>query len=272
MEDIRIYLEGKRLYGDDFDASRIADWLADEKEGYAELGAKDRENYRYGYHAWNRFHGFRHLRPGNFAHVLGFGSAYGDELLPILARIGDITIVDPSDAFLQESIHGVHARYVKPGSNGSLPLESGAFDLVSCLGVLHHIPNVGAVVEELARVLRPGGQMLLREPIISMGDWRKPRRGLTRHERGIPVDILETMLERAGFIVRHRALCAFPLTPRIFRMLPAGPYNSKFATVVDATLSTAFAWNVNYHPRNALQRLRPTSAYYVVEKRSPQKV
>ena len=55
------YFSGEKLYGDDFDQIAIQRWFADEAEGYADLGAKDRESYRYGYHALNWLHGFRHL-------------------------------------------------------------------------------------------------------------------------------------------------------------------------------------------------------------------
>ena len=53
-------------------------WFAEEAEGYADLGAKDRATYRYTYHALNWYHGFRHLPPREFHAVLGLGSAYGD--------------------------------------------------------------------------------------------------------------------------------------------------------------------------------------------------
>jgi len=35
-----------------------------------------------------------------------FGSVYGYELEPIIDRIEDITILDPSDSFVQKSIRG----------------------------------------------------------------------------------------------------------------------------------------------------------------------
>lgn len=266
MDDIDIYLDGKMLYGDDFSASQVTEWYADEQEGYAELGAKDAVAYRYGYHAWNTYHAYRHLRSEAFPDVMAFGGAYGDELLPIISRIGTITVVDPSDSFVKESVHGIPARYIKPAPNGRLPLEENAFDLITCLGVLHHISNVSFVVGELARTLKPGGHIALCEPIVSMGDWRKPRRGLTKRERGIPIHILRTIVRDSGLVINRQSLCEFPLTPRMFRMLRSGPYNSVIATRVDALLCAAFAWNVNYHPRSALQRLRPRSVFLVLTK------
>lgn len=266
MDDIASYLDGSALYGDDFNLEQIGEWYADEKEAYANLGAGNSAAYSYGYHAWNWHHAYRHLQTISYDNVLGFGSAYGDELQPIAARIRKITVVDPSLAFVRADVHGVPASYVKPSADGRLPLTDGEFDYISCLGVLHHIPNVSFVLSELARVLTPGGHMVVREPIVSMGDWRQPRRGLTKRERGIPLNILKSIVRASGLRLIRKSLCAFPVTPRLFRSIRPDPYNSRFATRVDAFLSNAFAWNINYHPTNFLQRLRPTSAFLVLTK------
>ena len=260
------YFQGQSLYGNDFTTEQIAAWYADEAEGYANLGARDAQSYRYGYHAWNRAHGYRYLPKGPLPQVLGFGSAYGDELLPVADRAQAITVVDPSDAFSRAEVHGVPATYVKPAPSGDLPLPAGHFDLVTCLGVLHHIPNVRHVLGELARVTRPGGSLLVREPIVSMGDWRQPRKGLTRRERGLPLAWMEQAIADSGLTVVKRTLCGFPLTPRLFKPLRDGVYNSPVATWVDTQLCAAFGFNVNYHPRTAFDRLRPMAAFFVLRK------
>lgn len=266
MDELQPYLSGSKLYGDDFTPEEIAAWYADEKEGYANLGAGDRASYRYAYDALNRFHAYRHLPDVQFEHVLGFGSAYGDEFRPIIDRVKALTIVDASDAFVSDTVCGVPATYVKPQPIGDLPFAAATFDLITCLGVLHHIPNVSHVFGEIARTLRPGGYLLVREPIVSMGDWRKPRHGLTKRERGIPFPILHALIERNGLNTIRVGLCAFPVTPRLFRSWKGDVYNSSFATWFDSVASKLFSWNVNYHPRNALQRFRPTSAFFLVGK------
>jgi SAM-dependent methyltransferase len=50
---------------------------------------------------------------------------------------------------------------VVQGDATTLPLPSGAVDFVYSNGVLHHIPDTGAAVREIHRVLRPGGQCLV---------------------------------------------------------------------------------------------------------------
>ena len=260
-------LQGERLWGDDFDAAAIAAWHADEKEAFAQLVARPGgRTPTYVYHALNQHHGFRFLPPGRSERVLGFGSAWGDEFAPIAARIGQLDIVDPSDAWSREPVHGIPTRWVKPVESGELPYQDASFDLVTCLGALHHIPNVSRVVGELARVLRPGGLLLVREPIVSRGDWRRPRAGLTLRERGIPLSIFRGIWADAGLEVVRQALCAFPLTPRLRRLTGRDPFLEPWAVRLDAGLSRLFAWNLRYHRRTALEKLCPTCVYAVLTK------
>jgi SAM-dependent methyltransferase len=264
MSHLQNYFDGKALYGDDFNITQIAEWFEDEKEGFADLGAKDIENYIYDYHSLNKLHGFKYLPDKVFKKVLGFGSAYGEELLPIKNKIQTATIVDPSKAFVQDSIYDIPLTYVKPLPNGQLPFNDHLFDLITCFGVLHHIPNVSSVIKELSRILESGGYILLREPIVSMGDWREPRIGLTKRERGIPLQILEEIITANNLVIIKCTLCDFPITEKIFHKF--GIYNSYFATLIDAWISKAFKWNLNYHPKSSIQRLRARSAFFVLKK------
>jgi SAM-dependent methyltransferase len=259
-------LRGEKLYGDDFSLGEIQAWFDDEREGYANLGAKDRKAYQYGYHALNSENGFRHLPDRRFRRVLSLGGAYGDELLPVISRVDEVVISDPSVALAVQEIRGVPVRYTKPQIDGIIPFSDGTFDLLTCLGVLHHIPNVSTVVAELYRCLAPGGYALVREPIISMGDWRKPRRGLTMRERGIPLSILRNTLRAAGFSIVRETLCMFPLTYRFRWFLKDPVFNYRAVVKWDRLASKMFAWNLRYHATNFAQKFRPASAFYVLSR------
>jgi len=52
---------------------------------------------------------------------------------------------------------------VGPETNGRLPFDDGVFDLVTCNSVLHHLPAPVAVLDEIARVAKPAGAVLLRD-------------------------------------------------------------------------------------------------------------
>jgi SAM-dependent methyltransferase len=262
--DIETYFSGEKLYGDDFNESQIADWYRDEEEGYASLGAHDRTSYRYVYHALNSIHGFRYLGGRHFRHALGFGSAYGDEFKPITRSIEHITIMDSSDSFKASVIDDVLVSYVKASSSGDLSFPNNSFDLLTCFGVLHHIPNVTHVVREFYRCLEPNGVALIREPITSMGDWRYPRPGLTRRERGIPYHLFNQMIQKAGFNIKKVSLCMFPVTTQIWRFFGEPAYNSHTATLLDSFLSKVFSWNRSYHRTSLVSKFAPTAAYYVL--------
>jgi SAM-dependent methyltransferase len=259
-------LDGARIHGDEFDAGQLAEWYADEREAYVELVKSRGGPYAYGYHALNTLHGYRRLPAGQFSRVLGLGSSYGDEFLPLIARIDHITVVESSATYANTSIHGVPCTYVAACESGKLPLESDAFDLITSLGCLHHVPNVTALVHELARVLRPGGYLLVREPITSMGDWRRPRAGLTRRERGIPLACWKEVATRTGLSVERLALCMLPGLAKACDRLGLSAYNSMALARVDAALCRLLSRNVTYHRTLLREKIAPTSAFLVLRR------
>lgn len=263
---MEVYFSGRKLYGNDFSQSQIDAWFADESEGYFNLTRSSEGEYEYGYHTLNKWHGYSALPNSRFDHVLGIGSAYGDELEPILARSDRISILEPSDGFKSTVLNGVPVNYVKPVASGDMPFDSDSLDLITCLGVLHHIPNVSKVVKEFYRVLKPGGYALVREPIISMGDWRKPRSGLTKRERGIPLQLMRDFVKVAGFTVVREHKCMFSLTSRLRHFVSGSVFNHAAIVSLDAALSALPIWPRVYHASNALQKLRPTSVYFVLQK------
>lgn len=262
------YFSGEMLIGDNYGPAEIARWFEDERDAYANLAARDPATYQYHYHALNRWHGFRHLdRERRFANACGFGSAFGDELLPVRGRLDHVTIIDSSRRFAQTVLGGVGASFVEAHPSGEISAESGAFDLITCFGVLHHIPNVSFVLRELARCLGPDGVLLLREPISSMGDWRKPRLGCTPRERGLPAALFHDMIEEAGLVVRHRSWCVFPPLAAMLARFGVSAHAYLPIVLLDHALSSLTAGNYSYHRRTLARRFAPASEFFVCSRR-----
>ena len=260
MDCVPDALSGRTLYGDDFSPKQIARWFSEEEEAYYRL-ARRNGSYCYYYHARNIEHGYRHLPRQEFGRVLGIGSAYGDELAPILQQCREITILEPSDGFRNERF-----AYTKPHPSGTTPFPDENFDLVTCLGVLHHVPNVSKLLREIGRVLKPSGYVIVSEPIISMGDWTKPRRGLTKNERGIPIALFRDFIHSAGLYVVREHLHSFALTSRWSYVVRQSPFNVKWIVKLDSLLCSLPIWFRCYHPRLAIQKLRATAVFFVLKK------
>lgn len=76
-----------------------------------------------------------------------------------------------------------------------LPYRDGAFDLVLCMDVLEHVQDVGAVLREMYRVLKPGGLVLTTVP--NRRAFRDPHYHLPLIN-WLPESVAEKIIERAG--------------------------------------------------------------------------
>ena len=261
------FFAGNMLYGDDFSEEQLNVWYEEEKEGYSGVVLSKQEVYRYHYHELNLFHLFRHANIPQGANAIGLGSAYGDEFIPITNRLSKITIIDPSDKFAEhETLNGTPLEYRKPNLNGKLDFPDKHFHLATSMGALHHIANVTTVLREFHRCLTPGGYMLIREPIVTQGDWRHPRRGLTKNERGIPYRLFKSIVTDVGFQIEHSALFDFAPFTRIMAELGIPAFTNPFTTRADRLLSLLFSFNTKYHRANFIQRFGPASLALVVRK------
>jgi hypothetical protein len=109
-------------------------------------------------------------------------------------------------------------------------------------------------------------EQTLREPIVSMGDRRKPRQGLTKRERGIPLGTLNGMLGQVGFeIMRHR-LCMSPIVSKAAARFGVHAFSSPFVTVIDSLVSRCPAKQVTYHRSKLKEKIAPTSVFAVLRK------
>lgn len=273
-EYIEKCLNGEFLYGNNFDEKEIKKWFEEEKEGYSNLDSKELEDLskdNYHYDNLNLLYGFKHVKKqDSFKKVLGIGAAGGHEFKIISSRIESLYILEPSEELKENKVNNLRINYKSPNISGKIEYEDEKFDLITCFGVLHHIPNVSFVFSEISRVLSKDGFFLVREPIISMGDWRRDRKGLTKNERGIPIKVFKEIIKENNLEIVAENYC-FTFTTlinRIFSKFLKHPvYYYNFYLYLDKIISNIFKNNIKYHNRNKFDKFYPQNVYFVLKKK-----
>jgi SAM-dependent methyltransferase len=123
------------------------------------------------YFDWRNDQYFRYLelmpvavRPGMA--ILDFGCGPGHDLVGFGTRGAPQRLVgvDVSPSSLAESrtrlaLHGLEAELVESDVHAApLPFPDGSFDLVHSSGVIHHMADPVVALQEIRRILRPGGE------------------------------------------------------------------------------------------------------------------
>lgn len=79
-----------------------------------------------------------------------------------LARMGAVvTGIDPSESFITIARKNVPEAKFDIASVTEIPFEDECFDGVFCLEVLEHVPDTEKAICEMARVLKPGGKIII---------------------------------------------------------------------------------------------------------------
>ncbi|HVA11799.1 MAG TPA: class I SAM-dependent methyltransferase [Stellaceae bacterium] len=104
-------------------------------------------------------------------HVLDVGCGDGALVCAAASRGAEATGVDPDPAMLaaartRADKDGITAAFLE-GRIERLPFPDAAFDVVVSITVLCFVPDASVAMREMARVLRPGGRLVLGE----LGRW-----------------------------------------------------------------------------------------------------
>jgi ubiquinone/menaquinone biosynthesis C-methylase UbiE len=82
------------------------------------------------------------------------------------------------------------------GDATRLPLASSAFDTVVMLGGIHHVNDRRALFGEIARILKPGGRFIFREPVSDFFLWKWLRAIIYRLSPTLDADTERPLLRR----------------------------------------------------------------------------
>ena len=92
----------------------------------------------------------------------------------LAARGHDVTGVDQSEPMLALAHEKLPDAVFRQGDLTALPLPDATVDAVVCALSLVHVPSVSAAMDEFARVLRPGGRLIVSDvhPFLVLLGWQ----------------------------------------------------------------------------------------------------
>jgi len=170
--------------------------------------------------------------------VLNAGAGAGSLTLKLVEAGLEVTSVDASAQlcdWVRDALRsrGADGHPVMRGDLERLDLPDGAFDGAVCAEVLEHLDDDAAALAEIARVLAPGGLLVVSVPANPYRyDWTDQWAG---HRRRYTLDGLARRLEDAGFPAPEVTGWGFPLTGLYHRQV----YRRALRRRVEAGAGTA---------------------------------
>ena len=140
---------------------------------------------------------------------VGCGTGKGQESF---GNLGTVFGVD----FSQDALMFRHERgleRIARANAEALPIQSKKFDIVVTLDTVEHIPDDQKAVSEIARILKPGGVILLNVPAYQ---WLwGPHDVALMHQRRYTRMQVKKLLESNGFVIERLSYHIFFLFPLV---------------------------------------------------------
>lgn len=200
-------------------------------------------------HDWSRCWEY----PYTFHHLAGFREQWRESPLPVVVDVGsgvtffpfalaalgyDVRCTDTDPICRTDLERAIPLVSTAPGrvsfrliEGARLPVADAEAAVVTCISVVEHIPDFVSTIRELARVLRPGGLLVLTNDLDLRGDheigvagYQLLRQTLREHFEPVcpevavhPADLLRTSngpyafrtpqgLDRARFLLKQRVI------------------------------------------------------------------
>src|SRR5437667_1288121 len=98
--------------------------------------------------------------------ALDIATGGGHTALAVAPHVAQITVTDLTPRMLEKArefllAQGVTNAQFQVADAEQLPFPSESFDRVTCRIAPHHFPHIAQSVKEVARVMKPGGLLLL---------------------------------------------------------------------------------------------------------------
>ena len=159
------------------------------------------------------------LSPGQQRKVLDVGGGAGN-MAHHLSHYGQVIGIDFSSRPLP--VAQQRGLTVLQGGGDALPFADAEFDLVALLDTVEHIPDELGVFQECARVLKPGGKLIVTVPAF-MWLWSYNDE-INAHQRRYTAPELRQKIELFGLEVRRISYNNFFLFPAVAAMRLLRPY------------------------------------------------
>jgi ArsR family transcriptional regulator len=154
--------------------------------------------------------------------VLDVGAGDASVAHMIAARAKSITCLDRSSRMVEAArsrLRGLeHARAIE-GDMHALPFRDASFDQVLCLNALTSAEHPGRAVAEAARVLRPGGDLVL----TTLDEHAHPEVTASYHHvhPGFAPRTLRALLRKSGLEISHCEVTSRERRPPHFQVVTA---------------------------------------------------
>lgn len=143
------------------------------------------------------------------ARVLEVGCGLGSHAQLLCEAGADLTAIDITERAVTQTrrrleLMGLRAD-VRQADAEHLPFEDNRFDFIWSWGVIHHSANTVAVLQEMQRVLKPGGEVrLMVYNLDSIEAWGKIVRGALTGKFFRGMSVLDVLTHYSdGYIARH---------------------------------------------------------------------
>ena len=138
--------------------------------------------------------------------VADLGCGTGAVTEQLAQATGQVIAIDREDAMLEATrarVAGHDNVDVRKGELTDLPIEGEVVDRALCLLVLHHVADIGRALGEMARILRPGGRLVVVDMVPH--DRTQYRSSMGHAHLGFDADQLEEAARGTSLTLRRCA-------------------------------------------------------------------